>query len=77
MVLPIYNTNITSEEALSQFEFAASRLVLFPRGKRNIRDHVFDAATDALIIIRGLMFYTSDQPLRLDAKAIKVELTID
>jgi hypothetical protein len=32
----------------------------------------FDAATNALIQIRGVNFYTSDQPLRLDAKAIKV-----
>lgn len=49
MVLPIYDPDITPEEALSQFEFATSRLVLFPRGKRNIRDHVFDAATDTAL----------------------------
>ncbi|MFA5258821.1 MAG: hypothetical protein WC979_06160 [Candidatus Pacearchaeota archaeon] len=49
MTLPIYNPNITSEEALSQFDYALERLVLLPRGKRNIRDHVFDAAKDAVL----------------------------
>lgn len=32
----------------------------------------FDAATNAEIQIRGVNFYTSDQPLRLNAQAIKV-----
>lgn len=32
----------------------------------------FDAATNALIKIRGVNFYTADQPLKLDAQAIKV-----
>ena len=33
----------------------------------------FDAATNAEIQIRGVNFYTSDQPLRLNAQAIKVK----
>lgn len=33
----------------------------------------FDAATDAMIRVRGMAFYTADSPLNLDAKAIKVE----
>lgn len=33
----------------------------------------FDAATDALIQIRGMNYYAVDQPLNVDAKAIKVE----
>ncbi len=32
----------------------------------------FDAATDALIIIRGFKFFVSDYPLNLDAKPITV-----
>lgn len=32
----------------------------------------FDAATDALIEIRGVDFYTTDQPLRLEAEPILV-----
>lgn len=32
----------------------------------------FDAATDALIKIRGLNFFTADQPLKLDAQPIEV-----
>lgn len=32
----------------------------------------FDATTNALIKIRGVKFYTADQPLKLDAAAIKV-----
>lgn len=32
----------------------------------------FDATTDALIEIRGVKFFTADQPLRLDAKPIEV-----
>lgn len=32
----------------------------------------FDAATDALIQIRGVNWYAADQPLRVEAKAIKV-----
>jgi len=49
MTLPIYDSNTTSEEALAQFDYALERLVLLPRGKRNIRDHVFDAAKDAVL----------------------------
>lgn len=33
----------------------------------------FDSATNALIKIRGMHFYTADQPLRVDAKPIKVD----
>lgn len=33
----------------------------------------FDAATDAMVRIRGMDFYVSEAPLNLDAKAIKVE----
>lgn len=33
----------------------------------------FDAETDALIEIRGVNFYVSDQPLRLEAEAIRVD----
>lgn len=33
----------------------------------------FDAATDALIQIRGVNWYAADQPLKIDAQAIKVE----
>lgn len=33
----------------------------------------FDAATDALIQIRGVNWYAADQPLRVEAKAIKVQ----
>lgn len=32
-----------------------------------------DAATNALVKIRGLPFYVADQPLRLDAKPIRVQ----
>ena len=32
----------------------------------------FDSATDALIQIRGVNFFTADQPLRLEAKPITV-----
>lgn len=35
----------------------------------------FDSATNALIQIRGVNFFTADQPLRLDAKPIRVERT--
>lgn len=33
----------------------------------------FDAATDAMIEIRGLNFFTTDQPLAIDAQPIKVK----
>src|SRR3990167_8905729 len=33
----------------------------------------FDSATDALIEIRGVKFFTADQPLRLEAEPIMVE----
>lgn len=33
----------------------------------------FDVATDALIKIRGFKFYTTDQPLKVEAKPILVE----
>lgn len=33
----------------------------------------FDVATDALIQIRGVQWFSSDQPLRLDVKPIRVE----
>lgn len=33
----------------------------------------FDAATNALVQIRGMRFYTSDQPLKLAAKPIEVK----
>lgn len=49
MTLPIYNPDTTPQEALDQFEYSIERLVLLPRGKRNIRDHVFDAAKDAVL----------------------------
>lgn len=32
----------------------------------------FDAATDAMVRIRGMDFYVSEAPLNIDAKAIKV-----
>lgn len=32
-----------------------------------------DAATDAIVKIRGLPFYVADQPLRLEAKPIRVQ----
>ena len=51
MTLPLWTQeqNLTLEEALGQFEHATERLVLLPRGKENIRNHVFDAATDATL----------------------------
>lgn len=33
----------------------------------------FDSSTDALVQIRGVNFFTADQPLKLDAKPITVE----
>lgn len=33
----------------------------------------FDTTTDALVEIRGVKFFTADQPLRLDAKPIEVQ----
>lgn len=35
----------------------------------------FDAATNAIIKIRGMHYYVADQPLKVDAQAIKVKVT--
>ncbi len=52
MALPLYDVNITLEEALEQFDYATSQLVLHPLNEkkgdiRKRRAHILEAATDA------------------------------
>lgn len=52
MALPTYNDRINLEEALSQFDYATSQLVLHPLNKDTgdtykRREHILEAATDA------------------------------
>lgn len=52
MALPLYNVNMTLEEALQQFDYATSQLVLHPfngetEDTKIRRAHVLEAATDA------------------------------